>query len=970
MKHSANQIFFQFLPVLISAAVLLSSCVDDNALRNQMKEVKDRLEDLEDMHIRDLNSQILSMNVSIGDLEAINESLQSLINDLQSEVSLLESQISGSSQSQVSSVSGLLTEIENHKNLIGELERESSKIVTTLDNLRTYVDEELGKSHDWAEKTLASLEEYVEAQGDLSSLSSLIDSIISEKRLEQKYQEVLSKINEEIAASEDAMKSWVNETLAKGYYDIVEIEAKIAELDSLIADGDDVISEEISLLEQELASAKEDLTSAYESAIADAIQTNNGVLNRDMSETIGQALDKLESDLSTIESNVKEIKNKVSDLTDRISSIEEQIAAIDSSLTDLKKFDAQLQKLLDELKEKETALKKRLDETSLSESEERKRLHEEIKEINGLIPGLESKSDSLNQKISYLQTYVDQELSEQSDLVEGSYSTLEQYQFILSELLEIENQIKQENAFYKAASEILQREIGSLRTDMESWVNRILAEGYYMIAQMDGKIGELEALISEGDKNLQDYLETELSKYQDNFKSAKDELDQLCKDAIDDAINKNASFLEGIYRDEIDSFCNHMDEMLESITSELVSIREKVDELEGEVNSIEEQRDAILASIEALKAVDAGMEAYISSLERQLSELQDQLNSDSELNQSDRGEILGQIGEKEELIQALKAKDAELDQKISDLQNYVGSEIETTESWAEATLATIEQYEDLQKDLSEIRTLVLDSTDSKIVEAISKSEESMKGWIQTEHFDVISSTLERLREEFAGLESAAQEGDGELQEELENLSAEIESFVKEIGDQYKDLILDAIRDHHGSITSSRLEDMEDELRAEAANFSREIAGLAERLAKIEENLSKLLEMIQSVTYIPRNFSGCAEVYTPDKTCQLSFRITPYEAVASLESVWSEVLSVKYVNTLLTKSMPVFYDLPISSAEFASDKGIITLILDCSGLDASFYEGTTSANVSLFISSGQNNISSDFIPLRLSSDLSE
>ena len=68
---------------------------------------------------------------------------------------------------------------------------------------------------------------------------------------------------------------------------------------------------------------------------------------------------------------------------------------------------------------------------------------------------------------------------------------------------------------------------------------------------------------------------------------------------------------------------------------------------------------------------------------------------------------------------------------------------------------------------------------------------------------------------------------------------------------------------------------------------------------------------------------------------------------------------------MTKAVPQINDLPIIEAEFDESFGIVTLKLSSEDLPSSFYTGDSSASAALFISRGSTDISSDFVPLRIS-----
>ena len=112
----------------------------------------------------------------------------------------------------------------------------------------------------------------------------------------------------------------IHEKLAD-YYTIAQIEAKLKILEDGYTEGDEALSTEISTLRGSLETAKTELTTAYQTAIATAIEQNNGVINAKIAADIKTASDALQS-------QIDEIKGRLDSIEARLSSLEASVAEL------------------------------------------------------------------------------------------------------------------------------------------------------------------------------------------------------------------------------------------------------------------------------------------------------------------------------------------------------------------------------------------------------------------------------------------------------------------------------------------------------------------------------------------------------------------------------------------------------------------------------------------------------------------
>lgn len=128
--------------------------------------------------------------------------------------------------------------------------------------------------------------------------------------------------------------------------------------------------------------------------------------------------------------------------------------------------------------------------------------------------------------------------------------------------------------------------------------------------------------------------------------------------------------------------------------------------------------------------------------------------------------------------------------------------------------------------------------------------------------------------------------------------------------------------------------------------------------------SSLFDRLQSVTYVPGYEGGkAAFVKTYDDTkgyAQLDFIVKPSDAVADLDSCWNDLLRFRCVETS-TKSVN-FIDLEIESYESDKEEGSFTIKVSGKNLSDEFFKGRQSYSAALFMTDGDNDVTSSFFDL--------
>ena len=280
-----------------------------------------------------------------------------------------------------------------------------------------------------------------------------------------------------------------------------------------------------------------------------------------------------------IVSGCGKIQDQIDDLNGRlevlegstVKSITEQISGINSSIEDLEGVDAALQTLIDGLTSKAADLQSQLDANAAADAEAKKALQAEIANINALIAALQAKDAELDQKIADLKAYVDGEIGSTEDWANATFATLEQYSAMQTEIATLKALIETyKTDITSAYTKAIEDAIAASEESMKEWVNELLAEGYYDIAQIDAMLAALETKLAGADSDLA----KQISAQQAALEQAKKDLTAAYKAAIKKAIEENNGAISKSIADAIEAA--------------LADIDSRVTDIEGELNNIKD----------------------------------------------------------------------------------------------------------------------------------------------------------------------------------------------------------------------------------------------------------------------------------------------------------------------------------------------------------------------------------------------
>ena len=359
-------------------ALLFVGCgYDDSAIIDRIE----NLENAQNSKISTLQQQIDAINTTLPQLRETDTELKEYIKSLQTTATNLQEQITATNgdidelEAQLSTdKADILAQLESAKvTLEAELAQINSTIATLqakdielegkITTLEEYVNTELQNAEDWATATFATLEQYNTIVDDIATIKTQIETLNAsltdlEEHLNTKiatdiataveglqgelatkvteitaaYTDAISIAKEEvtvayteaIAASianlETSMKAWVNEQLA-GYYTIAEVDAMLEALQNSLDEDNKALQEDIEELSTKVDNMKAELTDAYTTAIEEAINTNNGVIDGKIAEEIAAVNGRIDSEVAAINARIDALEERVEDLEGALDKI-------------------------------------------------------------------------------------------------------------------------------------------------------------------------------------------------------------------------------------------------------------------------------------------------------------------------------------------------------------------------------------------------------------------------------------------------------------------------------------------------------------------------------------------------------------------------------------------------------------------------------------------------------------------------
>ena len=363
------------IAALSSLSLLAVSCYDE-----QIEELSNRVDKIENEKISTISEQVASISTSILDMQRVDTKLQGYITTLQTQAAELEESLS-SVEKKIEDIESelrddmgtqrvqILATLEEYKTLVSEqlssintsiadLQEQKVALEDQIKSLKTYVNDEIKNTKDWASATFATLENYnalaeivsgIQAQietlnSSITDIESSVRAMVTEElatataglrdsmteeieavandcsaAINSAKEEITAayedEIKDEIATSEANMKSWVNTQLAE-YYTVTQVDSKLSSLKSSL---ETQLESQKTYLMGLIESLEQTLTARIDENGA-AIEELNGSLS-DLSSEIATVAENVAANASAISANAESIRANAELIADNAEDI-------------------------------------------------------------------------------------------------------------------------------------------------------------------------------------------------------------------------------------------------------------------------------------------------------------------------------------------------------------------------------------------------------------------------------------------------------------------------------------------------------------------------------------------------------------------------------------------------------------------------------------------------------------------------
>lgn len=693
------------------------------SLQGQIDGIKKSIPDLEKTskelkdYVTNLQNVATNLQKAIDDAESQIEAVKIA---LQTEMTAAQVELLRELNTVKADLEGELAKINK---TIEALNAKDTELDSKIVNLKKYVDDELAETRDWVNATLATLNQYSSVATEIATIKSSIQTINTtiadlESRLNAKiqtdiatavsamsvdvqemvnnlvtsYTSAISTAKDEIAAAytaaiaaaisevETSMQAWVN-NLLKGYCTIAETEGKLAALQSIVSENDKALQAEIAAVNESLIAAKTETEAAYQKAIADAITQNNGIVDGKISVAIAEINVRIENEIKAINTKITAIETRLTKIEGDLATISEQITNINATIAELQNTDTKLDNYIKTLQTTAQNLQSTINATDAkideveallkAETNEvkneilnqlisyRTTIESELTQINTILAALQTKDEELDDKISELQDYVDNELSQNQDWVNATIATLEQYGSLATEIETIKSQIAlihdrisnldqtltnkindqlsnilsicssmisnkvseitdaYTEAIGTAMNEIttaykneVQNAFNALNSYLRQWVNETLQQ-YYTIYEVEGRL----AALKQGYENADTSIMEEITELQAAINDYKQEMINICHNIVEQSISNYNGMIEGKIAESIARMTASLESDIATVSNKITAIETRLNNLETDISHIISQINSIKSSIEDMEYAHEQLSAYVSYLE-------------------------------------------------------------------------------------------------------------------------------------------------------------------------------------------------------------------------------------------------------------------------------------------------------------------------------------------------------------------
>lgn len=568
------------------------------------------------------------------------------------------------------------------------------------------------------------------------------------------------------------------------------------------------------------------------------------------------------------------------------------------------------------------------DEIDELKDDELSSISEQIEAIEQSLSDLESVTDGLDSYVAALQ--------EQATSLEATLaSTQDNLALLKEELAAIEAELDTELAdtavvlrtALAAQKASLIAELTALQTSLEKELESIYDSIESITSkdeELETRADSLEAYLSEL-KSLTDEAMEDVTTWAETTFSTLEQYTSLCDDIA-------------ALQAEIEAINLRIDSLTELIAEQLMSeIKGTIDSLvtayldanvDGSIaDSISAKFDDITSSYtSAISSLESSIKsAYTSAIETAFADLETSMQTWV----SEQLSSYYTIVETDSLLTLQK-------------EAYI-AELETSKIYIESLLEGLTSESSLRHSVHDSLINILTEQLAALSEQASSAETEI-----TSQKDELSSLESELKTLYtAAIDSAfttagfAGELTSAIKEALSDLDSRIETACS--------TVTECIMSLNESLST---------IESALAEIKESLSSVDSSISEIKAKIEAILEMVQSITYIPAYSDGMATV--TESVCSLDFLLSPASTASAIVEVWSTALSASAAYEGSVEST----ELSVTSAE-ADDTGILSVTVDCSTL-SDFLSGDANAFIRLNISSGYTSISSDYIGLYYSS----
>ena len=310
---------------------------------------------------------------------------------------------------------------------------------------------------------------------------------------------------------------------------------------------------------------------------------------------------------------------------------------------------------------------------------------------------------------------------------------------------------------------------------------------------------------------------------------------------------------------------------------DIQEINNRLDNIENQkIASISEQIEAIQKTIPLLSEIDEQLSEHIASLE-------DKSNKE---------------------IAALKDVNTSLKNQIAKLEKYINDQLSNTTNWANATFATLAQYNSIAQQLAIIDSELKNTKNelsNAILNAVASTVTSMKSWVNeqlTGYYDIaeINAKLEAI-------DNQIKAGDEENAKALNELKEQLEKSKTELTEAYQKAITEAITNNNGVIDgkiASQIEAVNKRIDSEVDAMNTKIAALEARIKALEDKLDEILNRKLDIAFdVDNNI-----IVAPNYTLEIGYSVTSSTNSATVEVTSSADIKAKVVTNGLNGKISI------------------------------------------------------------------